>query len=79
MLLLPLLGIKIAMLYICLHHQICGGVEAVVALDSGTYRVVFGYLPVEPQVIVNPIVLEMISRMRFLDNAFDSTVGRQIV
>ena len=62
-----------------LHHQVCGGVEAVVALDSGTYRVVFGYLPVEPQVIVNPIVLEMISRMRFLDNAFDSTVGRQIV
>ena len=64
---------------VCLHHQVCGGVEAVVALDSDANRVVFGYLPVEPQIIVNPIVLEMIPRMRILNDVQDSLISRQIV
>ena len=62
-----------------LHHQVCGGIETVIALDSDTYRVVFGYLPIETQVIVNPIVLKMIPRMRILNDVQNSLISRQIV
>jgi len=62
-----------------LQHQVCGGVEAVVALDSDTCRVIFCYLPVEPQIIVNPIVLEMVPGMRILIDVQNVPISRQVV
>ena len=62
-----------------LQHQVCGGVETVVALDPDTKRVVISYLPVESQVIVNPIVLEMVPGMRLLIDVQNAPISRQVV
>ena len=74
-----LLLLEKLLLYVCLQHQVRGGVEAVVALDSGTYRVVIGYLPVESQVIVNPIVFKMVPGMRILIDVQNAPISRQVV
>ena len=61
---------QISVLNVCVHPQISATLESVVACDAGTQRMVLGNLPVEPQMIVETVVMPVVSRMRVLQDTF---------